>query len=115
LQWEDHERYLVDLTEILARVPAKRLIVMGDFNQIIGAGSRASPELQLSLQRAFSPKMTILTSTLTFQGHSSIDHIAVSHDLEVGPMDVISNVHNGRELTDHFGVVASLSSRDYAE
>ena len=110
MRWEDHEQYLVGLTEFLARAPAKRLIVMGDFNQIVGPGSRARPELQLALQRAFPPGMTIATSALSFQGRGSIDHIVVSDDLTVESLDVLSNIHGGRELTDHFGVAAALSS-----
>ena len=51
-RWEDHEQYLAGLTEVLAGAPAKRLMVTGDFNQIIGPGSHAPPELQLALQRA---------------------------------------------------------------
>ena len=53
--------------------------------------------------------MTIVTSALAYQGRRSIDHIALSEDLAVESLDVISNLHEGRELTDHFGVVADLS------
>ena len=53
-RWEDHEQYLAGLTEVLKRVDAKRLIVMGDFNQAIGQGSRAPQALRLALQEAFS-------------------------------------------------------------
>ena len=78
--WEDHEQYLGGLTEVLERADVKRLIVMGDFNQIIGPGSRARPELRLALRKAFSPSMQIATSGLAFQGRRSIDHIALSTD-----------------------------------
>ena len=81
--WEDHEQYLGGLTEVLERADVKRLIVMGDFNQIIGPGSRARPELRLALQKAFSPSMQIATSGLAFQGRRSIDHIALSTDWAV--------------------------------
>ena len=109
MRWEDHEQYLVGLTEILGRAPAKRMIVMGDFNQAIGTGSRARPELRLALKKAFPASMKIATSELAFQGRKSIDHIALSDDWAVGSLDVISNIHEGRELSDHFGVVADLS------
>ena len=80
LRWQDHEEYLVGLTGVLERVEAKRLIVMGDFNQKIGQGSRAPRVLRLALQNAFPPNMQIATSDLVFQGRKSIDHIALSAD-----------------------------------
>ena len=113
MQWEDHEQYLAGLTKVLERASAKRLIVMGDFNQTIGPGSRARPQLRLALQEAFPPSMTIATSTLAFQGRRSIDHIALSADLAVGSLGVISNIHEGRKLSDHFGVFADLSAQHF--
>ena len=41
--WQDHEQYLAGLRDLLTRDSATPLIVMGDFNQIIGPGSRARP------------------------------------------------------------------------
>ena len=111
MRWEDHEQYLAALTEVLGRATAKRLIVMGDFNQAIGTGSRARPELQMALQNAFPSSMNIATSDLAFQGRKSIDHIALSSDLEAGSLDAISNIHEGRKLSDHFGVVADLTAQ----
>ena len=111
MRWQDHEQYLVGLTEFLGRATAKRLIVMGDFNQVIGTASRARPELQQALQKAFPASMTIATSELGFQGRKSIDHIALSDDWVVGSLDVISNIYEERKLSDHFGVVADLSAQ----
>ena len=110
-RWEDHEQYLAALTEVLGQASAKRLIVMGDFNQAIGSGSRAPVDLRLALKKAFLPSMKIATSELAFQGRKSIDHIALSNDWVVGALDVISNIHEGRKLSDHFGVVAGLSAQ----
>ena len=84
---------------------------MGDFNQMVGPGSRAPLELQAALQEAFSRGMRIATSDLDFEGRRSIDHVALSHDLAVDSLDVISNKHDVR-LSDHFGVVAELSATD---
>ena len=111
MRWQDHEQYLAGLTEILRRATAKRLIVMGDFNQAIGTSSRARPELQVALKNAFPARMEIATSALAFQGRRSIDHIALSNDWVVGSLDVISNIYEGRKLSDHFGVVADLSAQ----
>ena len=109
LRWEDHEQYLAGLTEILGRADAKRLIVMGDFNQAMGPGGHAPPQLRSALGKAFSPSMRIVTSDLVFQGRESIDHIALSVDWTVRSLGVISNIHEGRKLSDHFGVAADLS------
>ena len=111
-RWEDHEQYLVGLTEMLVRESGKSLIVMGDFNQIIGRSSRASHQLQMLLQGAFSPNMRIATSELAFQGRRSINHIALSDDLTVESLGVVSNIHNGRKLSDHHGVVAEVCALD---
>ena len=108
---EDHEEYLAGLSEVPERVHAKRLIVMGDFNQAIGQGSRAPRGLQHALHEAFSPKLRIVTADLFFEGRRSIDHIALSADSEVDSVDAISNVHGERKLSDHFGVAADVSVR----
>ena len=108
-RWQDHEEYLVGLSEILGRVEAKRLIVMGDFNQRIGQGSRAPRALRLALREAFEPKLRIVTADLAFQGRKSIDHVALSEDWAVDSVDAISNIHEGRKLSDHFGVAADVS------
>ena len=80
-RWEDHEQYLTGLAEFLSEGPAERLIVMGDFNQIIGQGSRAPRKLQLALRRALPPTLTIVSSEIALLGRKSIDHIALSGDL----------------------------------
>ncbi len=111
LRWQDHEECLVGLTKILERVDAKRLIVMGDFNQRIGQGSRAPRALRLALLEAFEPKLRIITSELALRGRKSIDHIALSADWAVGSVNAISNIHGDRKLSDHFGVAAEVSVR----
>ncbi len=107
-RWEDHGQYLTDLAEVLRRSPSERLIVMGDFNQIVGPGGRAPAGLQLALHEAFQG-MTVATSDLAFQRRRSIDHIAFSVDLTAESVSIISNAHGERRLSDHFGVVADLS------
>ena len=107
--WEDHGAYLAGLTEVLQRTPAKRLIVMGDFNQRIGQRGNTPSNLRSALQHAFPSDMAIATSVLGFQGRRTIDHIAVSGDLVAESLGVIDNVHEQTRLSDHFGVVADLS------
>ena len=110
-RWEDHEQYLVGLNEILEQMATKRLIVAGDFNQIIGAGSRAPLKLRSMLAEAFSGRLAIVTSTLAFDGRKAIDNIALSDDLAFESLCVISNLHDDRNLSDHFGVVADITER----
>ena len=108
-RWQDHEQYLAGLAKVLERVEAKRLIVMGDFNQVIGPGGRARRELRLALQEAFAPNLRIATSDLVFQGRKSIDHVALSADWAVNSVDAISNIHERRKLSDHFGVAVDVT------
>lgn len=114
-RWQDHEEYLAGLTPLLARAPTTRLLVMGDFNQVIGAKGRAPAELQQALLEAFPPTMSIATSDVEFRGRRTIDHIALTHDLAVESLQVISNLHDGKRLTDHFGIVAEISARPLAQ
>ena len=107
LQWEDHAQYLAGLNEVLRQSSSERLIVMGDFNQIVGPGGRAPAGLQLALHEAFQG-MIVATSDLALQGHRSIDHIALSKDFTVESMSAISNTHGERRLSDHFGVATAL-------
>ena len=82
---------------------------MGDFNQVIGAGSRAPSELRSALEKAFGRRLTIVTSALAFNGRKAIDHIALSNDLAFQSLDVISNIDEDRKLSDHFGVPADIT------
>ncbi|MCE2494667.1 MAG: endonuclease/exonuclease/phosphatase family protein [Alphaproteobacteria bacterium] len=110
--WKDHGQYLAGLTEYLEQASAERLIVTGDFNQIIGADSRAPRDLRSALEKAFGQRLTIVTSALTFNDRKAIDHIARSDDLEAESLDVVSNdKDDGKKLSDHFGVVANVTNR----
>ena len=86
--------------------------MIGDFNQTIGQRSRARPE-RMALRKAFPPSIRIAMSDLAFQARRSIDHIALSADWAVSYPGVISNIHEGRKLSDHFGVVADLSVQPF--
>lgn len=109
-RWEDHERYLAGLAEVLARIPMERRIVTGDFNQVIGMGSRAPQRLRSALLGALGG-MTIATSDVVSDGRRSIDHIALSADLMAGSTGAVSNVHGEKRLSDHFGVVVDVVAR----
>ena len=110
-RWEDHGQYLECLTELLLHRPTRRLVILGDFNQVIGAGSHAPKALQTALQAAFPTGITIVTSELAFGQRKTIDHIALGEDLSAESLEVISNIHESDKLSDHFGVYARLSTR----
>ena len=109
-RWEDHERYLEGLRHVLERIPSERAIVIGDFNQIIGPKSSAPVRLRVGLPAALPPGMRIVTADVTFDGRSNIDHIALTADLAAAAT-ALSNLREGKELSDHFGVVAHVSDR----
>ena len=107
--WEDHREYLSGLHGVLKGLASRPLIVMGDFNQRIGQGHPVPAELARTLEQAVPSSMTVATSAVGFGGRRSIDHIALVGDFAVESMGVISNVHDKRKLSDHFGVFAKLS------
>lgn len=108
-RWEDHRQYLVGLSEVLECTLLERLIVVGDFNQRIQHGRSVPADVSAALQSVIGSRATIVTSGLGFRGRRSIDHVAVSEDMTTEHLGVISNYDGERKLSDHFGVVASLS------
>ena len=110
-RWEDHEQYILALSEVLKSAHSERLIVMGDFNQRIGQRSTAPARLREALRNAFPHRMTIATAAFGFQGQRTIDHIALSDDLAVESLSVVSNVHGESDLSDHFGIAATVSGQ----
>ncbi len=109
-RWQDHEEYLAGLLEVLAKQPTMPLIVLGDFNQVIGQGARAPIHLREALRDAFSPDLTIVTADVSFEGRGNIDHIALSVGLACESVEPISNLHDGRKLSDHYGIVVEVSA-----
>ncbi|MDE0422532.1 MAG: endonuclease/exonuclease/phosphatase family protein [Gammaproteobacteria bacterium] len=108
-RWQDHEDYLAGLAGILKNAPKQRLVLMGDFNQRIGGARPTGQRLRSALQQAIPPHLTLATPALGLAGRRTIDHVAISSDLVVEALGVVSNTHGERKLSDHFGVVASLS------
>ena len=109
-RWEDHEQYLSGLAKLLERTPSTSLMVVGDFNQRIGGDTHTPKRLREALQHAIPPHLTVATSALGLRGRRTIDHTAISHDLAVESLGIIDNLHQGKRLSDHFGVFARLST-----
>lgn len=109
--WADHRDYLCGLRKVLSQISAHRLILMGDFNQRLVGRTNVPSDIRSALKKAVPSGITIVTSSLGFQGHRAIDHIALSDDLVVESLGVISNIDGPRWLSDHFGIYAHLSGR----
>ena len=110
-EWEDHEDYLKHLKGVLSRAPSERFVVMGDFNQCIVKrrdGSKAARRADL-LRQAIPQHVKVVTSEL--ERRRTIDHIAISKDMEVaGSPGVISSIpgEQGVSTRARFGVVADV-------
>ena len=109
-RWGDHGDYLAGLAEVLAGQTSRPLIILGDFNQVIGKGARAPVYLREALRDAFSRNLAIVTADVMFEGRRNIDHIALSGGLACESVEPISNIHDGRKLSDHYGIVAEVSA-----
>lgn len=118
--WQDHEAYLAGLSSILNSRSPGPLVVVGDFNQQIGQRRNPYPslsqpvraKLQKTMQAGRPPGLTIATAGLGLRGRRAIDHIAISGDLVAESLATVDNMtEDGKKLSDHFGVVAQLSTR----
>ena len=109
-RWEDHALYLDCLSEVLKGEQDSSLIIVGDFNQRIRQGGFVPANLRSALQSAMPEYVTIATSALGYRGSRCIDHMALSEDLAAESLSVIGNMLGERELSDHSGVGAVLTS-----
>lgn len=119
--WQDHQQYLEGLHQALRMFPARRLVVVGDFNQRIGQRIGRRPgepnsvphHLRRELLEALPPGLSIVTAELEYRGRRTIDHIALSDDLAADWLEPISNAYGNpgaqRRLSDHFGIAANIS------
>ena len=110
-QWEDHALYPDCLSDMLKGEQDGLLIIVGDFNQRIGQGGFVPSNLRSALQGAMPEYVTIATSALGYRCSRCIDHMALREDRAAESLSVISNMAGERELSDHSGVGAVLTSR----
>ena len=105
--WEDHSRFLEGLVPVLDAVSG-RTIVAGDFNQRIPRTIQPAvlaEQLDAALAEFSVPTAVVREPQL-------IDHIALGPDLRsVGGPQLIRNLVDGIELSDHTGVWIELASR----
>jgi len=102
--WEDHNTYLIALTEQLG-LYKERLILAGDFNQRIPR--QRQPVESHELLTAVLRHLTVHTASI---GEPSlIDHVATTHNLAYGFHQILPKVVGTDRVTDHFGVSMNLS------
>ena len=118
--WEEHSKYLSGLASVLNRKAWRPVVLAGDFNQQIRQLNRPYPplsnpvraQLQETMLTGPTPGLTIATAGLGLRGRRAIDHIAISGNLSAVSLTTIDNMDGNRRLSDHFGVVADLYTRD---
>lgn len=112
-QWEDHLTYLRALTGYLKPLSNEiPIVLLGDFNQRLPQWGQPQ-HIYESLMRALGSKLNVATEGVVDDaGQRSIDHLAVSNELEVASMEAFSNIgEQGMKLSDHFGLRVQLRSR----
>ena len=107
--WQDHHEYVERLGSFLEGRDGRRLILLGDFNRRKTGGVGIS-QIQAALYRTKPLGLNIVTSDTEFNTRKTIDHIALGADLRCESVETISNLDEGRKLSDHFGVTATVSS-----
>lgn len=106
--WELHRLYLDALPDVTNRL-SPRSIVMGDFNQRI-PNARVPRELQSKLLAALENFIVHTVGAIGVQGLAAIDHIASGEPWVCQQVETLSNLtHEGRKISDHFGVGVVLS------
>jgi len=106
--WEDHQIYLKYLKNL---IDSKRnsSIVMGDFNQRIPR-KYSSVDVYNKLIETFCDHYKIATSGIIEEiGKQSIDHVAISKNLNLSDTQGISNHVNGISVSDHFGIYCRIN------
>lgn len=115
--WQDHLEFLNKLKPVIEKKLKKydKLIIMGDFNQCIGA-KYADEDCQKILEDILKPLEKPTTAPgFNLEGCPSIDHICLQGLKVSKPVQPIENSQSNRiGATDscrHFGVDATLVSK----
>jgi endonuclease/exonuclease/phosphatase family metal-dependent hydrolase len=109
-KWQDHLAYLHGLAEVVERIDDHiPNLVLGDFNQRIPRNGQPH-SVHDRLMEALGSRFKFITGgALPGLEAQSIDHVAVSKELEAAAVGTFSNVtENGTRLSDHFGLRVQL-------
>lgn len=107
--WQEHNAYLVGIRTILAELDhSVPTILLGDVNQRIprSRAPRASYDLLLA---ALAPSITIWTTgRVPGLDRQTVCHIGGTHQLSPRQIVGISRFDDGKELSDHDGLVTDI-------
>lgn len=104
-RWEDHLAFLQALDTMMPA--AGPTILLGDFNQTLPR--RRQPRAVHDALARVLDGWTVASHGLTHEGAAAIDHIAITPDLTVSTVGVVSPDRAGAApLSDHFGTFADL-------
>ncbi|MEI7911239.1 MAG: endonuclease/exonuclease/phosphatase family protein [Verrucomicrobiota bacterium] len=112
--WQDHLTYLSGVAPVLSRYcsSGKPLCVIGDYNQPI---PRARQPFQVSdaLTGVLGDRLVVATAgRQDHEGKPIIDHYAHTAGITVQITEIIpKSADNGTDISDHVGVVASITIR----
>lgn len=107
-RWDDHLAYLGELKPLLLEEHRFPRIVLGDFNQRIPR-ARSPVRAYEALMDAFSPLSIATSGTMPRNGKQTIDHVAHSRELAAAAVYDLSQHHEGKPLSDHFGVAVDFT------
>ena len=108
-RWEDHLAYLSALPSALDEQDCELQLLVGDYNQRVPR-KRVPVHVYKVLENTLAGRFTILTTDIISPiEKQTIDHVAVTDQLTADWVQGISNIDpDGRKLSDHFGIAASL-------
>jgi endonuclease/exonuclease/phosphatase family metal-dependent hydrolase len=110
--WQDHLEYLGGLADVLKHYSDQSVPVclLGDYNQKIPRNTQPFAVAE-ALAATIPNGFTIATSGLKdMEGELLVDHFSCSHGLSIEIQEIVPKVTpEGLDLSDHPGVVATLS------
>jgi hypothetical protein len=111
--WQDHAAYLAGLTTLLRKCgDGTPMLLVGDYNQRVPR-KWAPKAIHDTLLATLGPGLRLATGgEIAGLGKPLIDHVAHSTDLACTSVVGIPRERDGREFSDHDGVVVKLAKAE---